>query len=325
MSRTSGRGMWGCLVSDVSESEQGAEETQSPVAPTQPDDAVMAPEPRTDRRTHVVSVSSGAASAYLWALVRLAHPDAIGVFADVNGEDDDNYRFLSEVHEHVGGELVRLDNGGRTIWDVFSEERFLGNDRVDICARELKRIPIRRWLDENCDPDNTVMHIAIDWTEAHRIPAIRGGWLSDRDNWYRSPLGRGWETAFWMDDLTLDKGHVLDWLNLIGIRPPDLTDEGWPHANCKGGCVRAGHGQWAALYLRRPDAFEEWRAGEERLQRELGKPVTICRDRRGGKGRPMSLTTLAERVDAGEIKPKLSDGGCHCMQTVLEFAEVSDG
>lgn len=40
--------MWGCLVSDVSESEQGAEETQSPVAPTQPDDAVMAPEPRTE-------------------------------------------------------------------------------------------------------------------------------------------------------------------------------------------------------------------------------------------------------------------------------------
>lgn len=38
---------------------------------------------------HVVSVSSGAASAYLWALVRLAHPDAIGVFADVNGEDDE--------------------------------------------------------------------------------------------------------------------------------------------------------------------------------------------------------------------------------------------
>lgn len=47
--------MWGCLVSDVSESEQGAEETQSPVAPTQPDDAVMAPEPRTDRRRLTVN------------------------------------------------------------------------------------------------------------------------------------------------------------------------------------------------------------------------------------------------------------------------------
>ena len=264
------------------------------------------------------------ASAYLWALVRLAHPDAVGVFADVNGEDDDNYRFLKEVHAHVGGDLMVLDNEGRTIWDVFSKERYLGNDRVDICARELKRIPIRQWLDANCDPDNTVMHIAIDWTEAHRIPAIRNGWLRDRDGWYISPHGRGWTTAFEMADHNLDKWHVLKWLQEVGIRPPELTEDGWPHANCKGGCVRAGHGQWAALYLRRPEAFEWWRSGEECLQEELGKPVAICRDRRGGgKGKPMSLTQLAKRVDAGEIKPKLSDGACNCMQP-LPFAAAGD-
>lgn len=47
---------------------------------------------------HVVSVSSGLGSAYLWSLVLGEHPDAVAVFADVNGEDPDNYRFLREVH-----------------------------------------------------------------------------------------------------------------------------------------------------------------------------------------------------------------------------------
>lgn len=274
---------------------------------------------------HVVSVSSGAASAYLWHLVLKEHPDAIGVFADVNGEDEDNYRFLKEVHAHVGGELAWLDNDGKTIWDVFRETRYLGNSMVDTCSRELKRIPIRKWLEANCDPDNTVMHIAVDWTEAHRIPAIREGWLSDRDGPYRSPIGRGWQTAFWMNDRTLDKNHVLDWLKEIGIRPPALTEQGWPHANCRGGCVRAGHGQWAALRVYRPDDFAHWEANETEFREWIKKDVAIARDRRkdngnDGKAVPLPLPELRRRVDAGMIKPDLGDAACNCMQPISEGA-----
>lgn len=266
----------------------------------------------TDEITkHVVSVSSGLGSAYLWSLVLKEHPDAVGVFADVNGEDEDNYRFLREVHEALGGELVTLDNNGETIWDVFRRTRFLGNTRVDTCSRELKRLPIQRWLAANCDPETTLMHIAIDWTEAHRIPANIEGWSSI-----------GWQTAYWMNERYLDKNHALAWLETLGIRPPSLTEEGWPHANCKGGCVRAGHGQFAALYIRRPSAFAEWERNEAEFIEFIGKDVAILRDRRksvqepGKKVKPMPLSVLRERVDAGEIKPDLGDGACNCMSPI---------
>jgi hypothetical protein len=263
---------------------------------------------------HVVSVSSGVGSAYLWSLVLAEHSDAVGVFADVNGEDEDNYRFLDEIHSALGGELVRLNNDGRTIWDVFRKTRFLGNSRVDTCSRELKREPIERWLRENCDPSSTVMHIAVDWTEDHRIPAIRNGWAS-----------LGWQTAFWMADRSLDKFHALAWLNTLGIEPPSLTRDGWPHANCGGGCVRAGHGQFAALLVRRPSAFAEWERQETEFREWIGKDVSILRDRRGGGSIPMPLTELRRRVVLGEIKPDLGDGSCNCMQpTALPQGSLFD-
>lgn len=252
---------------------------------------------------HVVSVSSGLGSAFLWSLVLAEHPDAIGVFADVNGEDSDNYRFLSEVQAALGGKLVRLDNEGRTIWDVFRSTRFLGNSQVDTCSRELKRVPIEQWLVANCDPSETTMHIAVDWTEAHRIPAIKEGWAS-----------KGWTTAFWMADRFLDKDHAQMWAASLGILPPSLTRDGWPHANCGGGCVRAGQGQFAALLLQRPEAFARWEQEEASFREWIGKDVAILRDRRGGSTRPMPLSVLRERVIAGEVKPNLGDGSCNCMQ-----------
>ena len=254
---------------------------------------------------HVVSVSSGLASAYLWDLVNSEHPGSVGVFADVNGEDKDNYRFLAQVEAHVGAPLVRLTNDGKTIWDVFRATRFLGNTRVDTCSRVLKREPIERWLSDNRDPAVTTLHIAVDWTEAHRIPAIRDGWAT-----------LGWTTAFWMADRFLDKNHALDWAERVGIEPTSLTREGWPHANCGGGCVRAGQGQFAALLLMRPESFAVWEAEEASFREWIGKDVAILRDRRNKETKPMPLSVLRDRVMKGEIKPDLGDGACNCMQPI---------
>ena len=267
---------------------------------------------------HVVSVSSGLGSAFLWSECLQRFDDVVAVFADVNGEDEDNYRFLDEVHALLGGELVRLDNEGRTIWDVFRENRYLGNTMVDICSRELKREPIAEWLSANRDPADTVMHIAIDWTEAHRIEATTEGWRR-----------MGWTTRFILNEEHLDKWHALEWLESAGIEAPLLTRMGWPHANCGGGCVRAGHGQWAALYLQRPDWFARWEAEETAFRRWIDKDVAICRDRRkdngaDGKAVPLPLPELRRRVDAGLIKPNLTDGSCNCMSPIPQPKEDND-
>jgi hypothetical protein len=194
-----------------------------------------------------------------------------------------------------------LDNDGKTIWDVFKEKRFLGNSRVDPCSRILKREPMRRWLEDNRDPADTVAHVGFDWTEDHRIKRMAGYWAP----WaVECPLT--WEPL-------LDKHQALMVLRQAGIEPPRLTRQGFPHANCGGGCVKAGIGQFKHLLKVAPDTYAEWEAGEQELRDLLGD-VTILTDRTHHTRRPLSLRSLRLRV---ESQPSLFDGedygGCNCM------------
>lgn len=252
---------------------------------------------------HVVSVSSGLGSAYAWWCTSVARPDStIGVFADVNGEDEDNYRFLDEVHAEIGGDLVRLDNGGATIWDVFRENRFLGNTRVDLCSRVLKREAILRWLTENCDPTDTIIVLGIDWTEAHRFERAQRRWAAD-----------GWTVAAPMIPGGFDKTHAEEWLTSVGIARPRLYDLGFGHANCGGGCVKAGIGQFRHLHRVLPDRFAEWEAHENEMRDLLGD-VSILRDRTGGTTTPLTLGRLRTEL---ERQPALFAGeewgACGCF------------
>lgn len=253
---------------------------------------------------HVVMFSSGAGSAVAAKRVaeRYGTEDLTLLFADVNGEHPDNYRFLAEAAEWVGGELVRLDNGGRTIWDVFRRERFLGNTRADPCSKYLKREPMRRWLEANCEPTHSVVYLGFDWTEEHRHQRAAGHW----EPWaMESPLL--WEPV-------IDKAQALGLLRDAGIQPPLLTRLGFPHANCGGACVKAGIGQFKRLYNLMPATYDLWEEQEEDIRKGLGKDVAILRDRRGGVTRPLTLAALRERLDAD---PHRYDdepiGGCGCM------------
>src|ERR1700755_2803522 len=127
---------------------------------------------------HVVMFSSGAGS---WAAAKrvaakYGTDDLYLVFSDVKGEnpsphageDEDNYRFLKEAAADVGGELIWLKEG-RDIWQVFHDDRYLGNSRLANCSKFLKQRPAKKWLKENCDPKNTIVYVGIDWTEIHRM------------------------------------------------------------------------------------------------------------------------------------------------------------
>ncbi len=252
---------------------------------------------------HVVMFSSGAGS---WAAARRVADehgtdDLVLLFADVLGEDEDNYRFLHEAAADVGGELVIVKDG-RTIWDVFEDRKFLGNTRIANCSAELKQKPARAWLDANCDPASTVVYVGIDWTETHRIPAIVRSYLPYRAEAPMTERPHG------------DKDQVLAALRARGIEPPRLYGMGFAHANCGGGCVKAGQGQFIHLLRTMPERYAEWEANEQRLRDVLGKPVSILRDRRGGNVVPLTLTTLREREAAGDDQLDLLDiGGCGCF------------
>jgi len=260
---------------------------------------------------HVVPFSSGLGS---WAAAkrvaeRHGTDDLWLIFADVKGtnpsphagEDEDNYRFLKEAAADVGGTLVWL-NEGRDIWQVFHDNRFLGNSRLANCSKFLKQQPCREWLDANCDPGDTIVYLGIDWTETNRMSAIERAYLPFKA---QAPL---------TEPPYLDKADVQAMCVAAGMEIPRLYKAGFPHANCGGGCVRAGQAQFELLLREHPARYAYWEAHEQELRDYLDADVAILRDRAGGTVTPLTLHRFRERI---ESQPAMFDaldfGGCGCF------------
>jgi hypothetical protein len=225
------------------------------------------------------------------------------LFTDTLIEDWDLYRFLEEASSNVGGTLVRIADG-RTPWQIFRDERFLGNSSVDPCSKILKRELADRWLRENCDPVQTVCYVGIDWTEAHRYTALR-----DRravDGWrYEAPM---------IDPPYLTKHDMLDWARREGLRPSRAYVQGFSHDNCGGGCIKAGQGAFALLLRERPFVFAQWEAEEQGIREFLGADVSILTDRSGdGKKKPLPLSALRARIENDGQIDLFDIGGCGCF------------
>ena len=124
---------------------------------------------------HVVMFSGGVGS---WATAkrvaeRHGTDNLVLLFADVKGgnpdphvgEDEDTYRFIEDAARNVGGRLVTVSDG-RDIWEVFKDDKFLGNSRLANCSKFLKQRPSRAWLDQRKE------QAAAD-NYARRIPSSR--------------------------------------------------------------------------------------------------------------------------------------------------------
>jgi hypothetical protein len=166
---------------------------------------------------------------------------------------------------------------------------------------------MERWLHANCDPARTIIYLGIDWTEEHRFLRAKPRWAKD-----------GWTIAAPLCESPLHlKSDVQEWLNQEGIQRPALYEMGFSHANCGGGCVKAGIGQFKQLLAADRNWYVNWwEAGEERVRAYLDKDVAILRDRRGGKTVPLTLRSLREAVEADPQLRFADDtdlGGCGCF------------
>jgi hypothetical protein len=250
---------------------------------------------------HVVMFSGGIGS---WAAAkrvaeRHGAADMTLLFTDTLIEDADLYRFLDEAAANVGAPLERIADG-RTPWQVFESERFLGNTRVDPCSRVLKRELADAWISERFTPDEVIVYVGVDWTERHRYDRMAPRKLPYR---YEAPL---------LDPPLLHKADWLKRMHAERLRPPRLYDLGFPHNNCGGGCVKAGQGQFALLLRRLPSVYAEWERNEERLRGLLGD-VAILRDRRNGETKPLTLRALRRRIQRNEQVDLFDMGGCGCF------------
>jgi 3'-phosphoadenosine 5'-phosphosulfate sulfotransferase (PAPS reductase)/FAD synthetase len=280
----------------------------------------MTPQPlvrQGKRARHVVMFSGGVASWATAKRVAAIHgtEHLTLLFADTMMEDEDTYRFLRAAAENVGGQFVRVADG-RDIWQVFRDVKFLGNTRIDPCSRVLKREIMRKWVDANCDPETTTVYLGIDWSEQHRAVRYERYWQPYR---VKCPLT--------LPPL-VTKDRMLDQARAEGLPSQRLYDLGFAHANCGGGCVKAGQAQFELLLRTLPERYAWWEENEREIRAELGKDITILRDRYVRNGaevlKPITLEAFRLRLQA---QPELFDqdewGACDCTNPSDDELEMA--
>lgn len=249
---------------------------------------------------HVVFFSGGAGSWYAAKLV--AHLAPTLLFADTRVESPDLYKFVQAAAAGLGCELVTIADG-RTPFEVFHDERFLGNARIASCSKLLKQKPSERWVKEHCDPKLTTLYVGIDWSEIHRLPAIEKGWAPYK---VEAPLTQ---------PPYMTKPAILTALKADGLTLPQAYADGFPHNNCmEQGCVRGGQAYWSLLLRKRRSTYLATEVEEQGMRDYLEKPVSILKERAQGVTSPLTLREFRERL---ERQPGLFDdnewGGCGCF------------
>lgn len=236
---------------------------------------------------HVVSLSGGLCSFFtaMRAAERYGTDRLVTIFADTRIEHPDLYRFLDETVPIIGGEHIRLDQG-MDVWDVFFKERFLGNSRIDVCSKNLKREPLRKYIQGRFSPEETVLHFGFDVEEIGRFERCAELWKP-----YRSE-------AVLQSRPFMTRPMMEARLAEMGIRLPELYSLGFPHNNCGGFCVKAGQKQFKLLHDKAYDVFAYHRDKEQEFQEFIGKEVTILRKQRDGVKHLYSLAELEADIKA---------------------------
>lgn len=262
---------------------------------------------------HIISFSGGIGS-YCTArrVVDKYGPESVTLlFADTLIEDEDLYRFLEDAKRALGAKFVRLCDG-RTPWEVFKDERFLANSRIDVCSKILKRNLIDSWIKANYTPEECRIYVGIDWNEEHRYLRLAPRKLPYI---YLAPM---------LEPPLLLKEQMLDLLKADGIEPPRLYRMGFAHNNCGGFCVKAGQGHFKRLLTHMPERYKEHEEKEQEFQRFIGQPVTIMRKMKDGVKFNYSLKQLRQDVQCGEQIDEFDIGGCGCAFEPDE-SEIREG
>ena len=262
---------------------------------------------------HIVSISGGVASYFTLKRVLQTAPqeDVIAVFCDTLAEDGDLYRFLDDIEERLGIQIVRLCEG-KTPFELAWEENFLYNSRVANCSKKLKSRPFKRWLKEHYSPDECVLYLGIDWTETHRKGAIEKNYAPYV---VRFPM---------CEPPYIDKPEMLDMLKAEHIEIPYMYRMGFSHNNCAGCCVKGGIGHWKLLLEKDRRAFLQWENKEQAIRRKLGKDVSVLKR----KGKPFTLKELRKSVEGTGVQLSFDElcdiGGCGCFIDEMENGHDTD-
>jgi 3'-phosphoadenosine 5'-phosphosulfate sulfotransferase (PAPS reductase)/FAD synthetase len=240
------------------------------------------------------------------------------VFANTNTEAPDLYDFLEEIENHLGVDIVRLNNDGMDIWDIFDRFRVIsirGAGGACKASVELKQKPLRAYM-ENFDPESTAIALGMSWMEEDR-----------QERCIKRPGLCDFQLIFPLNEKPrLSDCGVLDELRAMGLKLPEIYQLGYPHNNCGGGCILAGVRQWKGLLEDYPERFDYHENRERKWREETGHDFTVLRDFRGngGKAKPYTLEQFRIDIENGRTVPGDFRTGCACMTLFEESGNEDD-
>ncbi len=231
---------------------------------------------------HVIHYSFGITSAVTASLVikEKGKENTILLFHDTKEEANDCYRFGREVAAYLGMSITEKSDG-RSVTQLFKDEKYLGNNRNTPCSRVLKQEQGNRYVKEfiECGYDVTIYEGMTSPDDNHRLTGRRAA-FADLGADVRFPLI---EQHLSKDDC---KRIVIEcW----GIRLSDSYNH-FEHDNCLNrGCVKGGLAYYGLLYLYKHEAWKKAAAEEE----EFGH--SILSSERYGAFPKSSLRMLQQR------------------------------
>lgn len=232
-------------------------------------------------------------SAKLAKLVKDIPPIAPGLDIQVRTKHLDN---LFEIVCNQTG-LIR----SRYVdpWTVFEVERFIGNTRIDVCSRALKRDPR---LEFTSLIPNAEICIGIDWTEIHRYEKA----LTYEPN-IIAPLATDGIDVF---------GLWQEFHAKSGIQLAEAYTIGLSHDNCAGACVKAGLAHWKKLWQHRLGVYL-W--NEQRMEEIISRNPGLKPFLRKTINKQLQYLTLRQyRRQVLEPQLEIDEddfGGCGCALT----------
>lgn len=263
---------------------------------------------------YLVNVSGGLTSfeALRRTLDKHGKEHTHAYFADTKQEDEDLHRFLKDQERYFGIEIERIADG-RTIWQTWKDRRCItlrlpsGAD-VAPCSMLLKREVIDTMITTRYAPGTYTRVFGYEWSEIDRMSRLEAD-IAPEKAWF--PLA---ERPY------VDKCHISNFLEEIGIEVPRLYKLGFEHNNCGGGCVKAGQAHWAHLWFTLPDRYLMWEEKEEEFRQWIDKDIAILKDRRGGQSKPMTLQAFRGRLQRGDTDYDKDDwGGCGCFAPMAQL------
>lgn len=199
---------------------------------------------------------------------------------------------------------------GRTPFEIYRDERFLGNSRVDPCSKILKRELLDKWFDANCPRPTTRRVVGLGQWERHRFEGD-----GKKKRGLRSALAeRGWtcEAPLIYASPEIGRYDLPKWAEREGLTPTRAYDDGFSHDNCGAQCCKGGQEHWLRVYRHRRDRFDNAERQENGLREMLGD-VSMMKETKRGVKFPLPLTEFRRRIEAGDEIPLFPSPPCACF------------